>query len=105
MHLSELTEDLKEAGADRSRIDAVQRDFGNLREVARAAALVEPVAQRFGETLNEVADAHPHLAATCEDLERRMRAAIQRLAGVPQTDDDVPFDRRSHPLTEIGPSW
>jgi hypothetical protein len=90
-HLSELTEDLKETGADRSRIDAVQRDFGNLREVTRAAALVEPVAQRFGETLHDVAEAHPHVAAKCEDVERQVRAAIQRLAGVPQTDDDLPF--------------
>jgi hypothetical protein len=107
-HLAEIIADLKRPPEDRPLIDALKRDFGNLREVARsgdlthAAALVEPVLDRFCETLAEVAVLHADLARRTTALESRLR----RFAEPPSEsgderafdaggeffdDDDIPF--------------
>jgi len=89
--LAELIVDLR-AGADRaatspaaqSEIDLLNRHFGNLREVLqsgemsdadaeRAAALMEPVLERFVETLNAVATAHRVLSPKCDSLIEELR--------------------------------
>ena len=68
------------AGTDREttlqetqrHIDQLNRDFGNLRELLQSsdssltAALIDPVLDRFGETLDTVATARPDLALQCE---------------------------------------
>lgn len=87
-HLAELIGDIRGNGAlgdaapeDRQLIDRLNREFGNLREVlqagdpAHAEALVDPVIDRFAETLSTVAAARPELAAKC--------AALTELLGEP----------------------
>ena len=80
-HLAELIADLR-GEADSSPtapevqrcIDMLNRDFGNLREVlqnsepALAAALIDPVIDRFVESLSAVASARADLTAKCESL-------------------------------------
>ena len=67
-HLAELIVDLKHPTEDRALIDRLSRDFGNLREVFQtqdvelAAALIEPVLDRFRDTLDVVAQP----ARTCK---------------------------------------
>jgi hypothetical protein len=96
--LAELTVDLKGPPEDRAAIDALSRDWGNLREVcqtpdaARGAALIEPVLERFCATLADAAAAHEPLGRKCESLQEQLR----RLLEPPQprrefTDDDIPF--------------
>jgi len=85
-HLAELIDDLRGEAADREAdgrpsmpevqrfIDTLNRDFSNLREVlqnsepALAAALIDPVIDRFGESLSAVASARADLSAKCESL-------------------------------------
>jgi hypothetical protein len=97
-HLAEIIADLKRPPEDRPLIDALKRHFGNLREVARsgelshAAALIEPVVERFCETLAEIAAAHPDLARRSLALESQLR----RFAEPPlETADDRSFDMGS----------
>lgn len=83
------------------RIDQLNRDFGNLREVLQsvdfslAETLLDPVLKRFVETLDTVATAHPDLAAQCESLTGSLHKLLDpRPPGVtwdPADDDDVPF--------------
>ncbi|HEV3345289.1 MAG TPA: hypothetical protein VG125_33235 [Pirellulales bacterium] len=108
-HLAEIIADLKRPPEDRPLIDALKRDFGNLREVARsgdlahAAALVEPVLDRFCETLAEVAASHADLARRTTALESRLRRFAEPpsesgdgrafdAGGESFDDDDIPFD-------------
>ncbi len=79
--LAELIVDIRsEAGASSAApesqgfIDRLNRDFGNLRELLQtsepslAAALIDPVVNRFAETLASVASTRPDLSAKCESL-------------------------------------
>jgi hypothetical protein len=87
----------------RSLIDALSRDFGNLREVSRsndpafAAALIEPVLYRFCVTLENVAAARPDLAEKCEDLDERLGRFLEVPSekppefDAPGDFDDIPF--------------
>jgi hypothetical protein len=86
--LAELTLDLKDAGAGREAIDALSRAFGNLREAVQdpGGALVVPVVESMGNTLAEVADAHPDLAAKCADLERQ----LWTFTGPTRDDEEIP---------------
>ena len=99
-NLAELIVDLKEPAEDRALIDQLSRDFGNLREVAGSeefgGALVDPVIDRFCETLEAVAATREDLQEKCADLSARVR----RFAEPPTAedteteafeDDDVPF--------------
>lgn len=98
-NLAELIADIKEQSADRTAIDALSRDFGNLRDVLSGAdealsdALFDPVLARFGETLDAVAEDHPDLAEKCRDLQSK----AQRLLEPPSADgpidcsNDLPF--------------
>ncbi len=83
-------------------IDRLNRDFGNLREVARstdldgAADLLEPVLDRFCETLAAVATARDELRPKCDDLAGRLRRFLEPPSEVedamdPPGDDDIPF--------------
>ena len=80
-HLAELIADLRgEADGHPTEpeaqqlIDTLNRDFGNLREVLQnseptlAAALIDPVIDRFAESLSAVASARADLSAKCESL-------------------------------------
>jgi hypothetical protein len=98
-HLSELIVDLKEPAEDRTLIDRLSRDFGNLRDVAQsrgfatAEALIEPVLERFRETLEAVAAARPELEPKCSDLTSR----LDRFLAAPNMNEedaesgDLPF--------------
>ena len=80
-HLAELIVGLR-AGADagsvspetRHQIDQLNREFGNLREILEstdsslADALIDPVCDRFAETLANLAIDRPDLAKRCEKV-------------------------------------
>jgi hypothetical protein len=99
--LAELIVDLKQSKEHRPLIDQLNRDFGNLREVvamsdaSTGAALIEPVLERFCETLVAVGESREKLREQCEDLQ----GSLQRFLEPPDdaigefTDygDDVPF--------------
>jgi len=102
-HLAELIVELKSPTEDRPSIDALGRHFGNLRDVvampdaASAASLIEPVLDRFCETLEEIGSAHLGLAERCDDLARQVRGFLQAPPTGNEsgpylgTDNDVPF--------------
>jgi hypothetical protein len=96
-NLAELVVDLKEPTENRPLIDQLSRDFGNLREVSgsaeSASALVEPVINRFCETLDAVAAARSDLEEKCCDLQMRLSRFLEppREAD-PDDDSDVNFD-------------
>jgi hypothetical protein len=97
--LAELTVDLKEPVENRPLIDRLHRDFGNLRDIiqggdlARAEALLQPVLDRFAESLAEVVSARDDLRAKCEDLEARTRRILEpaRIERSPRDPEDYPF--------------
>ncbi len=82
--LSELTCDLKEPTENRGLIDALSRDWGNLREVVGATdvaaqpGLIEAVRDHFCQTLCEVAVARADLEPKCSDLMDRLCRFAQR---------------------------
>jgi len=92
-----LIDDLHAAGAMQPLIDALNRDFGNLRAVLQAqdAALVEPVLARFGQTLSEVAAARAELERKCDDLQRRLERLLDprpESSGAGKAwDEELPF--------------
>ena len=103
--LAELIVGLR-AGADgdavpseiRRHIDQLNRDFGNLREILAnadlAEALIEPVLDRFLETLSTVSSARPELAAQCESLGGTVRKLLDPRDAEPtwdSRDPDIPF--------------
>jgi hypothetical protein len=96
-NLAELVVDLKQPTENRPLIDQLSRDFGNLREVSGSAqsagALVEPVIDRFCETLDAVAAARTDLEAKCTDLQERLKRFLEppREAD-PDADADMYFD-------------
>jgi hypothetical protein len=105
-NLAELIVDLKEPSENRPLIDQLNRDFANLREVSQSAetgdALVEPVINRFCETLDAVAAARTDLQEKCSDLQARLRRFVEPpseddpeagpfLDSYPYPEDDVPF--------------
>lgn len=80
-HLAELIVDIRgeadgpsAAPVVQRLIDQLNRDFGNLRELLQtsepslAVALINPVRDRFTESLADVASARPDLSAKCESL-------------------------------------
>ena len=80
-HLAELIVNIRSDAADISAetevqhfIDRLNRDFGNLRELLQnsqpslVVALIDPVINRFAESLAEVALIRPELSAKCESL-------------------------------------
>lgn len=82
-HLSELVSDIRAedeaatAAPDARRvIDQLNRDFGNLRDIlqstepSRGEALLQPVIERFSDSLSAVAQARPGLSRKCEALTR-----------------------------------
>ena len=88
-HLAELIVDLR-AGNDckstpqeaQHSIDQLNRDFGNLREILRSSdsslteALLDPVRDRFIESLAVVATARPDLAPQCDSLTSELRKLL-----------------------------
>jgi hypothetical protein len=104
-HLAELIVDLREPAEDRTLIDRLNREFGNLREVTQAAdldlaeSLLEPVVLHFSETLDDVAAARPDLEPKCTDLREKLQRFLEpaepgELPGSfdgGNYDDDVPF--------------
>ena len=100
--LAEVTVDLKQPPEDRPAIDALSRQWGNLREVLQsasveqAASLIEPVMDQFCLTLDDVAAAHEPLRAKCESLVQMIRRLLEPPAprdssDRPNWDDDVPY--------------
>ena len=106
-HLAELIEGLRagtarESTAEESqrRIDQLNRDFGNLREILQSSesslteALLDPVLDRFAETLATVAMVHPDLDPQCEYLTNELRTLLDPPPPGPTwtaDGDDVPF--------------
>jgi hypothetical protein len=105
--LAELIVSLR-AGADREstppetqqHIDQLNRDFGNLRELLQgsdlslAAALIDPVLDRFAETLATIATDRPDVAPQCESLTSELRKFLDPPPPEPSSDPyygDVPF--------------
>ena len=102
-HLAELIVGLR-AGADREttppeaqrHIDQLNRDFGNLRELLQssdsslAAALIDPVLDRFAETLDSVATARPDLAPQCESLTNDLHKLLDPPVQEPTWDSEDP---------------
>jgi hypothetical protein len=105
--LAELIVDLRD-GADRDStppearqfIDQLNRDFGNLREVLQTsdqslgAALIDPVLDRFIDTLAALAISRPHLAAKVESLTDSLRNLLDPPPAQPtdgEYDFEVPF--------------
>ena len=99
--LAELVVELQRRVEDHALIDQLNRDFGNLREVvstpdvSNGAALVEPVLERFCETLFGVAEARAELEDRCEDLQRSLRVFLEPPNDSPgefqDYGNDVPF--------------
>lgn len=100
--LAELIVDLKERQERRTWIDALNRDWGNLREVCQgndlvsSAALIEPVLDHFGGTLCGLGEAEVDLADKCDDLAACLRRFLEPPgeAGDEFHDtnyDDIPF--------------
>ncbi len=102
--LAELIVALKEPPEDRASIDRLNRDFGNLREIAQSddyatvEALIEPVLERFRESLGEVAAARPALEERAVELQNRLRRFLEPPHEVENADDgsrffddDIPF--------------
>lgn len=98
----DLTVDIQDAGGERSLIEDLSRDYGNLREVLQsddhslAEALAEPVLANFVQTLDKVAAAHEDLRPKCEDLQQRLRRFPEPASESPNNeywpgDDDIPF--------------
>jgi hypothetical protein len=75
-HLSELIEDLRRDNDPQmqSLVDQLNREFGNVREIAGAEdaslahSMIQPVSERFRETLASIETARPELAAKCQAL-------------------------------------
>jgi hypothetical protein len=78
----------------------LSRDFGNLREVVQSSettadSLVEPVLDRFCETLDAVSAAWPELQDQCLDLQERLRRFLEPAERGPdfpdRFDEDMSF--------------
>jgi hypothetical protein len=106
-HLAELIVGLR-AGADRDatppetqrHIDQLNRDFGNLREILQSSdvsladALIDPLLDRFAETLATVAADRPDLAPQCDALTNDFHKLLDPPPPEPSwndNDSDVPF--------------
>jgi len=102
-HLAELIVGLR-AGADREstspeaqgHIDQLNHDFGNLRELLQssdsslAAALIDPVRDRFAETLAAIAMARPDLAPQSESLTNDLHKLLDPPVQEPTWDSEDP---------------
>ena len=72
----------KAAPDAQAQIDRLNRAFGNLREILQnsdaslADALIDPVMDRFAETLATVATARPELAQQSEALTSEVRKLL-----------------------------
>ena len=106
-HLAELIVDIRgeadgsSAAPEAQRfIDQLNRDFGNLRELLQtsepslAAALIDPVIDRFAESLAAAASARPDLSAKCESLTKKISPpARSDVAGVLRGRGRLPICR------------
>ena len=97
--LAELNCDLKQADPDTDAPVLLNHEFGNLRAVLndRDEALIEPVLNKFRETLADVAATHANAAAKCETLSTTLARLTRRL------DDEDAFDDK--PFTENDVEW
>ena len=99
--LAELMADIRRDLVDSSAkprgqawIDRLNRDFGNLRELLRssepslAEALIDPVIDRFAESLAAVALARPDLSAKCESLTNSLARFLDPRSSEPTLDWD-----------------
>lgn len=101
--LCELTVALKGPPERRALLDRLSRDYGNLREVVQrreveeADALIQPVVDRFCESLDAVAAAQADLEVKCTALRDRLArftappAEGEEDAPPVDEDEDVPF--------------
>lgn len=91
-HLAELMVDLRTASdCDvQPRIDQLNREFGNLREVLsssdldQASALLQPVMDRLTNTLAELAGDYPSLSEKCDSLSGKLEGMLD-----PETKYDI----------------
>jgi hypothetical protein len=92
-HLAELIGDLKAAPDSQSMVDALNRQYGNLRESMQPASaeLREPVADRFRDELLTAAAARPDVAAKCDDLAEQLRKLVAAGTFDGPRWDEMPF--------------
>ncbi len=106
-HLAELMVDIRDdadgfsASPEAQRfIDRLNRDFGNLRELLQnsepslAEALINPVIDRFAESLAAVASVRPDLSAKCESLTNSLVRFVDPRSPEPNwnaDDSESPF--------------
>ncbi|MDP1797602.1 MAG: hypothetical protein Q8K78_08980 [Planctomycetaceae bacterium] len=106
-HLAELIVDLRGEAAGSSApldaqpfIDQLNRNFGNLRELLQssepslAATLLDPVIDRFAESLAAVASTRPDLSAKCESLTNSLARFVDPRSSEPSwnaDDSESPF--------------
>lgn len=82
-HLAELIVDLREAGAEQSLLDQLNRSFGNLREVLGGASeslgssLIEPVVAQLREMVDSLAAEYSKLEPKCADLCRQLNRFLE----------------------------
>ena len=106
-HLAELITDLRNAASHQSPLPQAQqligqlnRDFGNLRELLQnsepslAASLIDPVIDRFTDSLTSVASVRSDLIAKCESLSDSLTRFLEPQP--PEStwdfgDSDIPF--------------
>ncbi|MFT3878852.1 MAG: hypothetical protein QM703_04220 [Gemmatales bacterium] len=101
--LAELISLLREGSEGREatpesqqHIDRLNRDFGNLRELlllsepSISEALIDPVLDRFTETLTEVAAFKENLTPQCENLSGEIRKLLEPASAYSE-EGDIPF--------------
>jgi hypothetical protein len=98
--LAELIVGLRARADAQPHIDQLNRDFGNLREILQNAdsslvgALIDPVLDRFTDTLATAASARPELASQCESLTEEIHQLLDPPPAGPNwdsRDSGVPF--------------
>jgi hypothetical protein len=105
-HLAELIVNIRDESETSAEpeaqrfIDQLNRDFGNLRELLQssepslAEALIDPVIDRFTESLAAVASVRPDLSAKCESLTNSLKKFLDPHSAESTWDagdSDLPF--------------
>jgi hypothetical protein len=91
----DIRDDTSGAGDAQSQIDQLNRDFSNLREIllraesSIAEAMIQPVIDRFSESLSTLAASRPHLSEKCASLIESLAAF---LAPRPEEPDRSDYD-------------
>ncbi|MBX3451525.1 MAG: hypothetical protein KF777_18330 [Planctomycetaceae bacterium] len=92
--IADLRGDQSSSPQGQQLIDRLNRDFGNLRELLQnsepslAASLIDPVIDRFTESLATVASTRPDLAVKCESLTNSLARFLEPRSSDSTWDSD-----------------